>query len=298
MEHTWEYQGTAPVKIKKFLSSLGMGHRMFNDLKKVRGSLLVDGRSVRPTTKILPHQPLTVKMTPAAADPAIKVSMGPLAVIYEDENWLVVNKPAGIASMPGPTTGDDTLLNRIVGYLTAEHSPELRPHLMTRLDHDTSGVLLVAKHRVATSMISSQVESHQLGKTYFALVTGGLNQDHGVIDAPIKRVAGQRARVVDPSGQPARTEYWVLDRSEQWTAVRVRLQTGRTHQIRVHFAHLGHPLLGDQLYGQSSKLINRQALHASSIAFHDPFSQKEIKERAPLPDDLVRLVGPDFSDEG
>lgn len=296
MEHTWVYQGKEPIKIKKFLSQLGMGHRMFNDIKHQPGSLLVDGRSVRPTTKVLPHQPLTIKLAPQPADPTIKPSKAGLNVIYEDDNWLIVNKPAGIASMPGPTTGDDTLLNRVVGYLQEENSPEMRPHLMTRLDHDTSGVLLVAKHRVATSMISNQVEHHELHKTYLAIVTGSLNQSHGVIDEPIKRVPGQAARVVDPDGQTAKTEFWKLGEGDGWTAVKLLLHTGRTHQIRVHFAHLGHPLLGDQLYGGSTDLIPRQALHASYIAFKDPFSGREIEGRAKAPADLTKIAGALFDD--
>lgn len=173
----------------------------------------------------------------------------------------------------------------------------MRPHLMTRLDYDTSGILLVAKHRVATSMISRQVEHHQLHKTYLALVSGQLDQDHGVMNDPIKRVPGQAARVVAEDGQQASTEFWTLGHGDGWTAVKVLLHTGRTHQIRVHFAHAGHPLLGDQLYGGSTTLIGRQALHALSIDFHDPFSGRQVKASAAIPDDLAAVAGQFFDSQ-
>ena len=168
--------------------------------------------------------------------------------------------------------------------------------MITRLDHDTSGILLVAKHRVAVSMISSQVEHHELHKEYLAIVSGHLDDEHGFINASIKRVKGQRARVVSSDGQPARTEYWVLGHGDGWTAVRVRLLTGRTHQIRVHFASVDHPLLGDELYGGPTDLIDRQALHAVHLAFHDPFSGRQLSAKAPVPDELTAIAGSFFKD--
>lgn len=289
MENTWQYRGTEPIKIKRYLQSLGMGHRLFNDIKNGAGEFLVDHRPVRPTTKILPNQPLTVKVTPERPDPTVQVSDGPLQIAYEDANWLVIDKPAGLASVPGPTEQADTALNRVKGYLVAQKSVDLRPHLITRLDRFTSGLLLVAKHRVASSMISQQVEQHQVKKEYLALVSGHLPADHGMIDQPILRVANQAARVVDPAGQAAKTEYWVEQATATHSLVRLRLHSGRTHQIRVHLSWLGNPLVGDHLYGGELDRLDHQALHATTLSFIDPFTQAEVNLISPLPSALQTL---------
>ena len=289
MENIWQYRGTEPIKIKRYLQSLGMGHRLFNDIKNGAGEFLVDHRPVRPTTKILPNQPLTVKVTPERPDPTVQVSDGPLQIAYEDANWLVIDKPAGLASVPGPTEQADTALNRVKGYLVAQKSVDLRPHLITRLDRFTSGLLLVAKHRVASSMISQQVEQHQVKKEYLALVSGHLPADHGMIDQPILRVANQAARVVDPAGQAAKTEYWVEQATATHSLVRLRLHSGRTHQIRVHLSWLGNPLVGDHLYGGELDRLDHQALHATTLSFIDPFTQAEVNLISPLPSALQTL---------
>lgn len=290
MENTWVYRGSEPVKIKKFLQSLGMGHRLFNEIKRGGGSFEVDHRPVRPATKILPNQPLTIKVDPEPADPTVAISNDPLVVIYEDDNWLLVNKPAGVPSIPGPTTAQNTILNRVKGYLVKQGAVDQRPHLITRLDYGTSGLLLVAKHHVAQSMISRQVENHELNKQYLALVSGIINNDKGTINSPLARVPGQARRVVDPDGDPALTEYKVEQRGDDWTLVRATLKTGRTHQIRVHFSSIGHPLLGDKLYGGAETLIDHQALHAASLSFVDPFSGAGKTFMAPLPADIKNII--------
>lgn len=271
MENTWVYRGSEPVKIKKFLQSLGMGHRLFNEIKRGGGSFEVDHRPVRPTTKILPNQPLTIKVDPEPADPTVAISNDPLVVIYEDDNWLLVNKPAGVPSIPGPTTAQNTILNRVKGYLVKQGAVDQR-------------------HHVAQSMISRQVENHELNKQYLALVSGTINNDKGTINSPLARVPGQARRVVDPDGDPALTEYKVEQRGDDWTLVRATLKTGRTHQIRVHFSSIGHPLLGDKLYGGAETLIDRQALHAASLSFVDPFSGAGKTFMAPLPADIKNII--------
>lgn len=283
MENTWIYQGTEPIKIKKYLQSLGMGHRLFNDLKNGEGEFLVDHRKVRPTTQILPNQPLTIKAQPELADDTVRISNDPLNVVYEDDNWLVIDKPAGVTSIPGPTVQNDTVLNRVKGYLIANNSVDLCPHLITRLDRFTGGLLLIAKHHIASSMISQQVQQHQMLKEYTALVEGQIMDEHGEINKPIGRKDGQAARVIDENGQRALTEYWVEERDAKWTRVRVRLHTGRTHQIRVHFAAIGHPLIGDHLYGGDTSKYDHQLLHASKISFNDPFTLKQRTFTSELP---------------
>lgn len=276
MENTWQYQGAEPIKIKKFLQSLGMGHRLFNDLKNGQSEFLVDHRKVRPTTKILPNQPLTVIAEAEPRDLSVKLSNEPLDIVYEDDNWLVVNKPAGVTSIPGPSVENGTVLNRVVGYLVSKDSPDQRPHLITRLDRYTGGLMLIAKHHIASSMISQQVQQHQMLKEYTAFVEGTVTDDHGIINKPIARREGQAQRVIADDGQRAVTEYWVEDQANGISKLRVRLHTGRTHQIRVHLASIGHPLIGDHLYGGDTSVHEHQMLWATKISFIDPFTQKEL----------------------
>lgn len=276
MENTWQYNGTEPIKIKKYLQSLGMGHRLFNDLKNGQGEFLVDHRKVRSTTKILPNQPLTVIAQPEMLDESVKLSDEPLDIVYEDDNWLVINKPAGVTSIPGPTVDNGTVLNRAVNYLVEKKSADQRPHLITRLDRFTGGLLLIAKHHVASSMISQQVQQHQMLKEYTAFVSGTFDKDHGTIDKPIARREGQAQRVIADDGQSALTEYWVEEQNDDWTKLRVQLHTGRTHQIRVHLASIGHPLIGDHLYGGDISKYQHQQLWATKISFKDPFTLKQM----------------------
>ncbi|KRM01283.1 RluA family pseudouridine synthase [Limosilactobacillus gastricus] len=282
MENTWVYRGTEPIKIKQYLHSLGMGHRLFNDIKNGQGEFLVDHRPVRPTTKILPNQPLTIKVQPEPIDPTVQVSTADLSVVYEDDNWLVVNKPAGVSSVPGPTQPTDTILNRVTGYLRQGQSPDQRPHLVTRLDRYTSGLMLIAKHNVATSMISPQVQTHQMLKEYLAVVQGRLPETHQLITSPIARVVGQAQRVVDPDGQKAETEYWVEETKGDYSLVRLQLHSGRTHQIRVHLSSIGYPIVGDALYGGDCSIVDHQLLQAFSLAFVDPFSEEQRTFELPM----------------
>lgn len=290
MQNTWQYQGTEPIKIKRYLQSLGMGHRLFNDIKRGEGRFLVDHRPVRPTTMILPHQPLTIEVNPEAADPNVKQSDLPLDIVFEDENWIVVNKPAGVVSIPGPHEDNDTVLNRVLGHLVSRNDENRRPHLITRLDQYTAGLMLIAKHRVASSMISTQVENHQMVKEYEAVVDGQLPKAHGEVNAAIKRVPDSAKRVVASDGQRALTEYWVEKTEGDHSLVRLRLHTGRTHQIRVHMAYLNCPIVGDHLYGGDTTHFQHQLLAATKLAFTDPFTQEKREFTVALPDPMAKVV--------
>lgn len=292
MKNTWINQEKQPTTIKRFLQKQGVGHRLIADIKHGQGNFFRNGKLVESVATVQENDQISIELMPEKKDDEVVTSNLPIEIIYEDENWLIVNKPAGLTSIPGPTNRVDTLLNRIKGYLIQQGAVDLRPHLILRLDRFTSGLVLVAKHRLAQSMISTQVEHHLIEKIYTAIVAGQIKANHEVIKEPIGRVPDSPKRAVMATGQTAITEFWVQQRSPEWTALRVQLHTGRTHQIRVHLTYLGYPLLGDQLYGGPQKLILRQALHATSLKFMDPFTNQQVAVLAPLPPDMVNILGP------
>ncbi len=214
----------------------------------------------------------------------------PFEVIFEDEWLLVVNKPAGLVVHPTKGVADGTLANGVIHHWRQWGEDHIfRP--VNRLDRDTSGIVVIAKHSYAQEALIQQSERDQWQKYYTAVVCGMLSADDGVIDAPIARVGnGSRARMISDDGKPSRTLWRALQRFPAASMVEAQLITGRTHQIRVHFAHVGHPLLGDELYGQPSPLIPRQALHASRLCFMHPVEKRLLEMEAPLPADMRMLI--------
>ncbi|KRM88481.1 RluA family pseudouridine synthase [Liquorilactobacillus vini] len=282
--------------IKQFLLTKKISQRTISQIRRGETLLLLNEHPTDLKQLIQPDDKVTLRFQPED-NPLLEPNYQPIEVLYEDTNWLAVNKPAGLSSVPGPSNRTTTLVNRVKGYLINQQATDLVPHVVTRLDRFTSGVVLLAKHHLAQSMIEPQVENHLLDKRYLAVVDGQMKVPHALIDLPIKRVLGQAKRIIDEQGQSAQTEYWVQKVVLGQTLVKVKLLTGRNHQIRVHFSHLGYPLTGDQLYGGSQNLIQRQSLHARQLIFSDPFSNKKIKVVAPLPLDLQQLIGQVFSDD-
>lgn len=290
MQFIWQHQG-ADVSMKHFLTTHGISMRLIKQVKHGDGQLIVNDQVQTGAITLHNGDTAGLRLPDEADDPAVVASNGALAVIYEDANWLVVNKPAGLTSVPGPSNRTDTLVNRVKGFLIQQQAANLKPHLITRLDRDTSGLVLIAKHRVAQGMLADPTLVASLVKTYLAWINGTLTPPSGVIDQPIGRPSDSPRRAVMPTGQRAVTKYWQEATNSETGISRVKLElvTGRTHQIRVHLAHLGHPLLGDALYGGQQTLISRQALHATTLQFDDPFQQKHLSFVAPLPVDLQRL---------
>ncbi|UQS86323.1 RluA family pseudouridine synthase [Nicoliella spurrieriana] len=290
IELEWQYQNQSGNTLKSFLKQHGISHRMFLSLRAT-GDFRVNDRSVTSNVALHPGDVVKVSLPAESSDPNVVASSQPLDIIHEDANWLVVNKPAGLTSVPGPSNRQDTLVNRIKGHLLAEGSQDLRPHLITRLDRFTSGVVLVAKHRIANSLANQQVMNHAIEKHYLALAQGAFDDEHGLIDFPIGKQDDEIKRHRMAAGQSAKTEYWVVKRFSDYTQLLLQLHTGRTHQIRVHLSETGHPLLGDQLYGGPLDAgIDRQALHACSIKFYDPFSERFVQYEAPIPNDIAVLI--------
>ena len=214
----------------------------------------------------------------------------PLNIIYEDEAYIVVNKPAGIPVHPSMDHYADSLSNGIAFYFNQIGlKKKIRP--VNRLDKDTSGIVIFAKNEYIQECLVRQMKSKEFIKRYIAVVNGNLDNLEGTINAPIARKEGSIIeRCVSETGDIAITHYKVLKRKTDFDIVECILETGRTHQIRVHFAYLGHILLSDTLYGTSSSLINRQALHAYEAEFTHPLSKKKVKYIATVPEDLNKLM--------
>ncbi|WP_404799080.1 RluA family pseudouridine synthase [Apilactobacillus micheneri] len=290
LKFTWANNDKIEYGIKQFLVKKGVSHRMYNDLKH-DGDILLNHGHTKFDAQVKPGDELTVIFPDEQSDDEVAFSEQPIDIIYEDDNWLVVNKPAGLTSVPGPSNREDTLVNRIKGYLRKKGSHDLKPHLITRLDRFTSGLVLVAKNRLANSLANQQVAKHQIEKYYYAIVDGKLAKSHAIIDQPIGRVGDNFRREVIADGKNAVTEYWVETSSSNNTMVKIKLHTGRTHQIRVHMTALGHPLLGDQLYnGPLDRGIKRQALHAYYLKFHDDLSNVDREFKLDLPADMQAIL--------
>ena len=229
----------------------------------------------------------------------------PLDVVFEDDDVIVINKPRGLVVHPAAGHPDGTLVNALLHHCGDSLSGvggEKRPGIVHRLDKDTSGLIIAAKNDFAHLALSAQLSDRSLSRIYEAVVHGGFREDSGTVDAPIGRHPTDRKRmaVTEKNSRPAVTHWWVLERYNGFTHVRCKLQTGRTHQIRVHMARLGHPLLGDGLYGGKSgeKGLEGQCLHARELSFVHPRSGEIIHLSTELPDyfaSVLSRLGPDES---
>jgi len=211
----------------------------------------------------------------------------PIDIVYEDDYFLVVNKEINLPSIPSRNAEDESLLER-VNYYFREKNINSIPHIVTRLDKNTSGLVLIAKHRHIHALFSNM----EIDKYYTALINGKI-KDHGIVEAPIRRVSSSIIeREVGEGGEYAKTEYWSEKHNikNDISVIRLKLYTGKTHQIRVHMKYLGYPLLGDELYGGDISLISRQALHCSNLAFIHPISREKVNVCTNLPDDMSNII--------
>lgn len=214
----------------------------------------------------------------------------PVEIVYEDEDLLVVNKPKGMVVHPAPGNYDGTLVNALLYHCRGRLSSingVIRPGIVHRIDKDTSGLLIVAKNDAAHAMLAEQIKAHSFTRIYNAVVYGGFQVEEGVVDAPIGRNPNDRMKmcVIQQNSRDAVTHYRVLERLAEFTNLELRLETGRTHQIRVHMAYIGHPVAGDPVYGPK-KVIARlggQCLHARTIGFIHPATKKYMEFTSELP---------------
>lgn len=233
---------------------------------------------------------VTITLTlPAPEESSVLPQNIPLDIVYEDDSLIVVNKPKGMVVHPAPGNPDGTLVNALLYHCAGSLSGiggTMRPGIVHRIDKLTSGLIISAKTDAAHMRLSSQLKDHSLRRVYHAIVQGALPEDSGTINAPIGRSLRDRKKMaVTGEGRPAVTHYEVIERYPGYTYVRCRLETGRTHQIRVHFKSLGHPVLGDTVYGgREVKGLEGQCLHAISIAFIHPETEEEMELSCPLPE--------------
>jgi len=266
-----------------------------------QGAVLLEGRPVQKNTRCQAGESITIVL-PETEEVDLLPQDLPLDIVYEDADLIVVNKARGMVVHPAPGHPDGTLVNALLWHCGDSLSGiggEKRPGIVHRIDRDTSGLLIVAKNDFAHQALSAQLADRSLSRVYEAVVRGRLREESGTIDRPIGRHPTDRKRmaVTEKNGRPAVTHWEVLERYNGYTRVRCRLETGRTHQIRVHMASIGHPLLGDGVYGAPSpeKGLEGQCLHARELKFIHPRTGEHLQFKTELPgwfSEVLTRLGP------
>ncbi len=267
-EFAWKNQSRTPLKVRTLLAEHGVTRTLLKQIKYHGGLVEVNGVERRVNENLDYGDEIRLVLPPEPGNDVISPSNIPLDILFEDDHFLVVNKPAKVASVPSHVYPTDSLSNRVKGYYLRQHYENQVTHIVTRLDRETSGVVIFAKHHLAHSVLDLQLKKHSLKKTYLAVAEGQIDSEHDVINLPIDRAPDSFVkRQVIPGGKPSVTEFWRIKQMRTATLLRIQLHTGRTHQIRVHFEAIGHPLIGDWLYGSTNNpWINRQALHCMSVS--------------------------------
>ncbi|GBD06902.1 Ribosomal large subunit pseudouridine synthase D [bacterium HR21] len=329
---TYEFsipEGQRPERVDVWLARM-LPHASRTKVQRAieAGAVTVNGSVPKPSYKVRPGDHIVCTLFRLPPIELVPEPL-PLEILYEDDALLVINKPAGMPTHPGIGHRRGTVVNAVLYHLGVRQpiqvqtdvedeledegaifaSDAVRPGIVHRLDKDTSGLLLITKDSALHAVLAEQFAQRRIQREYWGIVWGHMPERHGIIDAPIGRSPRNRkAFAVVPSGKPARTEYWVLEEYPIASLVRFRLHTGRTHQIRVHCAWLGHPLLGDPLYGGDSprgattdprwrqcarrclELLPRQALHARTLGFFHPITRQWREFEAPLPADMAGVL--------
>ena len=292
--------GTGRVRADRFVADVTGLSRAYVQRLIAEGRLTREGRAVRANVIVTPGPPLELDI-PEVRPLELEAESIPLQVVYEDEDLLVVNKPAGMVTHPAPGHPGGTLVNALLGLggpgTYGGIAGVARPGIVHRLDRDTSGLLLVAKNDTAQASLMAQLKARRVKKTYLALAAGGVAAEVGRIEAPIGRDPRHRTRMaVVFDGRAAVTGYRVRERFPGWTFLELDLVTGRTHQLRVHLASIGHSIAGDTVYGTGTAKVGppglaRLFLHAWRIEFAAPAGDRIIRAEAPLPAELEAVVG-------
>ena len=259
------------------------------------GEVAVNGKTAGKSYKLAGGEGIAVTLPEPEPVEAVPQDI-PLDVVYEDADVIVVNKPSGMVVHPAPGHPDGTLVNALLYHCAGTLSGvggALRPGIVHRIDRDTSGLIIAAKNDAAHQYLSAQLADHTLARTYECIVVGKLREDRGTVDAPIARHPTDRKRMaVVAGGREAITHWEVIARYPGYTHVRCRLETGRTHQIRVHMAYIGHPILGDTVYGAKKEVpgLTGQCLHAVGLRFLHPRTHEVVELFCPLPEEFTRML--------
>ena len=259
------------------------------------GLILVNQKTVKSNYKVKTGDSLLVQI-PEAAPVDIQPEAMDLDIVYEDSDLLIVNKPVGLVVHPAHGHYSGTLVNGLLAHCTdlSGINGKMRPGIVHRIDKDTSGLLMIAKNDIAHQHLAAQLKEHSIKRAYYALVQGVISEPAGLVDAPIGRHETDRKKmaVTFKNSKEARTHYYVKERFAKNSFIECRLETGRTHQIRVHMAYLGHPLVGDPLYGTRKNNLDfpGQALHAYALGFVHPRTGEELYFEAPLPEHFQSVL--------
>lgn len=288
------------VRIDKFLmDNLANFSRSYIQKLINNGNVLINGNTVNKNFKLASNQSIKINVPDPEPTDTLPENIS-LDIIYEDSDLLIVNKPKGMVVHPAPGNYSKTLVNALLFHCKDSLSGiggVMRPGIVHRIDKDTSGLLIVAKNDTSHSIIAEQIKKHTFTRIYEAIVVGNLKNDEGTISTNIGRHKTNRKKmaVVSFGGKSAVTHYKVIKRYSDFTHIQLKLETGRTHQIRVHMAHLGHPVLGDEVYGNNKKnnifpFLKGQCLHAKIVGFIHPTTKKYMEFTSALPDYFLKIL--------
>lgn len=280
-----------PAELSHFLMKRGFSRKAVNNAKNRGGMMLVNHKRRYTGYRVKEGDVVHFVMGQEKVNPWLKVSNNPIEVVEETGEYLIINKPAGLLSIPSGFHAEDAVINRVLGYFqkNGENPAYIKPHIVTRLDQDTSGLVLLGKNAIIHDQFS-KLGKERFIKKYHAIVHGNFSENElaGLIDKPIARIGDTVKRTIDSQGQRSLTQYRVLKQVSGASLVELRLLTGRTHQIRVHMASIGHPLYGDDLYGAHDS-FKRQALNCFYLSFPDPFTGEKHEIKIQDPEDMKRL---------
>ena len=283
------------LRLDKWLSeqNIGLTRSMIQNLISC-GEVTVNGKLISKNYTTRNKDEIVINL-PEPKELDVKAQDLPIKIVYQDEDLLVVNKPKGMVVHPAAGNYDGTLVNALLFHCQGKLSSingVIRPGIVHRIDKDTSGLLIVAKNDLAHLGLAEQIKSHTFTREYEAIICGRIKDSEGTINAPIGRhnIDRKKMCVTDKNSKNAVTHFFVLENYEKYSHIRVKLETGRTHQIRVHMAYIGHPVLGDEVYGKSFKGIQGQCLHAKKIGFIHPRTQEYMEFDSELPDYFTEII--------
>lgn len=289
-----EEPSDAGIRIDKFLASAIPDKSRSHYQKAIdNGLVLVNGKTVKSKYQTRLGDEIVISIEPVKEIDILPEDI-PIDILYEDNDVIVINKPKGMVVHPAPGHYSGTLVNALMYHCKDSLSGingEIRPGIVHRIDMNTTGSLLVCKNDKAHNDIAAQIKVHSVNRIYKGIVIGNFKEEEGTVDAPIGRNPKDRKKMaVVPNGREAVTHFSVLEQFKGYSYVQFKLETGRTHQIRVHMAHIGHPLLGDDVYGKPVKNLEGQTLHAQTLGFKQPTTGEYVEVNAPLPSYFEELL--------